>query len=426
VTAIAKRAAFLSANPQESAFLPLLGKDFGKNAAQIFAETVKAAGDKGHPLGPSATKLADASNAMAAQLMMGSLLGEPPKPEVLLAQYRGTLDKGGFACPGGDKAGLSCVTPDGRLDVSKLGPALDRFPAFFEGSLEFVIGMSAKLLTGDEGKDIDQLSKQLDNLKLQKKALIAQLIARSGSIMGMQMTQAETTKKAKEAQESQHNFMLAVAIVAVVVSVFTMGASAAILASTPGLSGTAGMWMFVCMNAGPLATVASNSPQIMEASSKVADAIGLSDMASWLKKKSDDTNDWMKDNPGVTYTLVGIQIAFAVAQSVVAGASGVTCLALSAASAVNGVAQGSLKIAASIEAKKVAELTYQLEMVSQALALLQVEIRKLMLKLDGVKQEESNIKDDIADHQDTQSKVMDSMGKAADSLAAMRAAIVSA
>ncbi|MCC6811408.1 MAG: hypothetical protein IT381_28520 [Deltaproteobacteria bacterium] len=495
------RGAHLEAHPQDGVFTALVGDAFKNQLGPALAETMQASPFRAQiaeRYGEAAARLTDGARGMAADFMLNQgLLGTSDAAPAKLfgncvaaslgipaaqaqAMVGASLRKMGL--DGGLGKSLSFTGAGGAPDVSKIGALLGaKGPGVLEASLEYFIAHAGRILKGDGAKDLEQMSKQLSALKEEKKGLIGALLAKEGSVLGLQLSGKEASDKAKAAQECAQAWQLVgsifalivVIVVAIVVTVFSCGtaAPAAALAVGATASATVGAVVIaaalaisievatvlaalvvICTIVVAVITFVMTIPQLIQAVAMVLEALGMEGAAQSLKDAAAAFQKFM-DESGLGTALMVISIICtiycAVISFAVAGASVAATTAAEAAEAGFQVAgealaeataeafaeystmavvttcveagglllQGTAKIVASFAMRDMARMQHEVELLRAQLAEVELEIKQLVHRMDTKKTEEEEIKEDVSDHHDMEQRITENLNKAADSYA---------
>ena len=248
---IRSRGDHLAANPQDGVLTSTYGAAISEHFPDAFAQSIQTSPLRAQLVerfGEGATKIIDSAQTVAADAILGKgLLGQDISLPKLVANVTAVM--GGDAAKAETAVAMrmsdigmrpriggafSVCGPDGKIDPKKLGEIIaEKGPGALEASLEYFIGLCGRLVKGDAGKDMQHLGNMLTALKDEKKTLIREIIAKEGSILGIQVSQSEAAKAAKAAQDCAHAWSLAgsiialvvVIIIAIVVTVFSCGSA---------------------------------------------------------------------------------------------------------------------------------------------------------------------------------------------------------
>ncbi len=445
------RAAHLSANPSESAILPHLGPEPGKMAAEVLTEVGMRQEWRNQiaaEYGEDMARAVDATQACCAEMFLGQAVlghgaaGLPSNPGLLFAGLRAAArgESGAHA--------FSCLGPGGKMDPGALSEGLGRLPVIAEACFEYFIGVSGRLLKGDVGKDIDMLSARLADYKAEKQALIGRIIAREGSMLGLQASMTRAAAEARAAQESAKDAQLAgciigliiVIIVAIIVTVFSCGSGApaaagavaavttatVAVASTAAVSATTMMIIAVLTIICAVISIITAIPSLIEATARIARRCGNGELADQLQETCDAVNKWYADNPAFQWTLLAIQLVASLIMMIVtfgAGSASLVNTITSLVSAAGMLVQGACQVAAAAMMKDAAKFEHELSLLRSQLATVEAEIKALMLQIQARRDGEDAVKDDIENSQELEGRIMTNVQKAADSLSELRKAV---
>jgi hypothetical protein len=415
---VSQRATALQAKPEQSLFVGMLGPDFDQKLHSALSEAFLARPAQNlvaAHYGPQAAALTDTAKSVAISLMLGAVRGDEPSLAQVVAPF------GGGKSP--------------ELSAQNLGT---RGVAILEASLEYFIAAAGGLMHADLSKDLDVMSQRLDELKAEKKAIIAKLINEQAGIAGLQKSQADAVKKAQEAKECSRVwsivgsvFAIAVAIaVAVVVSVATFGSGAPAMATAVcavfGAVLTVPLMITAAVAAVVIAitTLATNLPNLLRAVSALLRAMGAGSLAEALDKAADGIDKWMMDNAWFGKLLAGLQITATIAMAAIMVPMALTkavdgsvrsmMLLINLINAGGALVNGAVKVMSASLAKRSAQLQREIDSLKAQLQEIEVEIKKLSNDMASLRDDEKSTQDDVASRQDMEGRVMDTMQKTAD------------
>ena len=322
--------------------------------------------------GDTALRLTDAAKGTAVDFLMNN--GLQGFPEVSMQKTWGNfaaaslgLSEGyGQAIAGASLRQLGLPTglgdtpsftgQDGKVDMQKVADFLGpKGPAMIEACLEYFISHAARLLKGDTANDLAIMQSQLQALKEEKKGIIAQMLVKEGSVLGLQLSGSEAAKKAKEAQDCARTWqmvgciiaLVVVIVVAIVVTVFSCGSAGpaammAVFAVSSGVASVLCATLVIAAITVAVCTLISSLPTLMNCVALILKALGFDDAAAKLEEAAADFEKFLNES-GLGTALMVISIVCSLYMAVIMlpiAAASLASVGASAGAAAGGVAQG--------------------------------------------------------------------------------------